>query len=740
MTMEFRGTVKDIIFHNDESGYVVGRLKTDEGILTFTGTIPWIFEGQLLSLSGEMVEHPSFGSQLKVNASEEILPESREGMEKYLSSGIISGIGPVTARRLVQRFGSEVFEIMDHDMDRLIEVEGIGVKKLELIRKSYDKSREVRNIMVFLQSYGVTPNQCMKIYNRFGQNSITVVRENPYILCEEVSSIGFRTADRIASNLGIEKDSPFRIQSGLKFIVNSFSGLGNTCMPVEKLLTETAQTLEVAPELVLDNLRSLVLQDGMMVEEVDGVQCVFVPAYWHAEINIASRLFAMADYPYRKLALDAGRFIEDYEAAQGMALHELQKEAIRGILDHGVEIITGGPGTGKTTIIKCILAMLKEAGLSVRMAAPTGRAAKRMTETTGEEAKTIHRLLDLGVTEDGEEVEGDGELDCDCVIIDEASMIDVLLMNKLMAALKPGTRLIMVGDADQLPSVGPGRVLSDLIGGGAVKVVALEVIYRQGQESMITINAHRINQGDQPVLNSKGSDFFFMSTKDGASTVQTMIDLVNARLPRYNAAWDKVRDFQILSPMRKGDLGVTRLNELLKEMLNPSREDYKFTSFRTGDKVMQNRNNYQLKSRLTPELTPGTHQEETGVFNGDVGFVVRIEEEDQIVTVLYDDERYVDYTPSELDDLELAYAITIHKSQGSEFPVVLIPLFMGPPMLLNRNLIYTAVTRARKMVVLVGDQRALRFMIANDRSLERYTSLGFRIRKSVAVRKGEYQE
>lgn len=731
--MEFKGTVKDIIFQNEESGYVVGRLQHDEGVLTFTGNIPWIFEGQLLVMQGQMIKHPTFGNQLKVEKSEEMVPESREGLEKYLSSGIISGVGPVTAKRLVDTFGLKVFDVMDEDLNRLLQVEGIGEKKLELIRESYEKSREVRNIMVFLQSYGVTPKQCMKIYYRFGQSSIEVVRENPYILSKEVASIGFRTADRIAGNLGIEKDSPFRIQSGIDFIVNSFAGLGNTCMPVEKLLRDGAETLGVAQDLILDNLQTLVLNGEMMVEDIEGIQCAFTPIYWHGEVNIAGKLLAMMDYPYPRLPLRADEFIEDYETNQNIKLHDLQKEAVRGVLENGIEIITGGPGTGKTTIIKCILAMLKEAQLKVLMAAPTGRAAKRMTETTGEESKTIHRLLDLGITDDGDEIGEGGDLDCDCVIIDEASMVDVILMNKLLKALKPGTRLILVGDADQLPSVGPGRVLGDLIASGGVKVVSLEVIYRQGEESMITENAHLINEGKQPKLNTKGGDFFFMSGGDQAGTADTLIELVNTRLPRFNGEWDKVRDFQILSPMRKGELGINRLNEVLKDILNPSDEKHTFTSFRTGDKVMQNRNNYQLKSRFTQDFLPGTLQEETGVFNGDVGFIVKIDDEDQIVTVLYDDERYVDYSPAELDDLELAYAITIHKSQGSEFPVILIPLFMGPPMLLNRNLIYTAVTRARQMVVLVGDQRALQFMINNDRSTERYTSLGFRIKKSIAL-------
>lgn len=731
--MEFKGTVKDIVYQNDGTGFVVARLKHADGVLTFTGTIPWIFEGQLLVLQGEMVTHPTFGNQLKVDSALEIVPESKEGIEKYLASGVFTGIGPATAKRIINKFGTEIFDIMDTEISRLLEIEGIGPKKLELIRQSYEISREVRNIMVFLQSYGVTPAQCMKIYYRYGQNSIAIVRENPYVLCEDISSIGFRTADRIAKNLGIENDSPFRIQSGIKFVVNSFSGFGNTCMPLEKLLRDAAETLEVNEAQVLDNVRNLVLNDGLMVDDIDGVQSAFMPSYWHAEINVARKILTMAAFPYQKLSVKPLEFISEYEKSQGITLHELQKEAIRGIANNGLEVITGGPGTGKTTIIKCILAMLEKAGQKVLMAAPTGRAAKRMTETTGLESKTIHRLLDMGITEAGENIEGDEQLNCDVVIIDEASMIDVLLMNNLLAALKDGTRLILVGDADQLPSVGPGRVLSDIISSGACNVVKLEMIYRQGIESLITLNAHRINRGEDPQTNQKQGDFFFMKASDSAATRELLIELVKSRLPKFNSGWDAVKDIQVLSPMRKGDLGINVLNDMLKEILNPGKPVYKFTTFSKGDKVMQNRNNYQLKSRATLELTPVTFQEETGVFNGDVGFVADINEEDQILTVFYDGERYVDYSPAELDDLELAYAITIHKSQGSEFPVVIIPLYMGPPMLMNRNLIYTAVTRARELVVLVGDLRALRFMVKNNRSLERYTSLGFRIRKAMEI-------
>lgn len=729
--MDFKGTVKDIIYQSEESGYVVGRLKHEEGVVTFTGTIPWIFEGQLLEVRGEMVDHPTFGSQLRVDSAEEIMPESKEGVIKYLSSGVISGIGPVTARRIVAKFGKDVFDIMDNDISSLLTVSGIGEKKLTIIKQSYDKSREVRNIMVFLQSYGVTPSQCMKIYYRYGTNSIPVVRENPYVLSEDIASIGFRTADRIAMNLGIKKDSPFRIQSGIRFVVNSFSGLGNTCMPLDRLMAQAAETLEVSSDEVLENIRSLILNDSLMVDEIDSIQCAFAPMYWHAETAIARRFLSMAAFPYKKLSVKVEDFIQEYEKKQGILLHELQKEAITGVRENGAVIITGGPGTGKTTIIKCILALLKQEGLNVLMAAPTGRAAKRMTETTGVEARTIHRLLDMGITDEGETLEGETELDCDCVIIDEASMVDVLLMNNLLRALKEGTRLVLVGDADQLPSVGPGRVLSDLIEANTCKVVRLDMIYRQGKESLITLNAHRINRGEEPLLNRREGDFFFMSAPDNQGTKDLLVELIQTRLPRFHQGLDPVRNIQVLSPMRKGELGINILNEELKKILNPRGGKHTFTSFSLGDKVMQNRNNYRLKSRRTLTLTSKTFEEETGVFNGDVGYVAAIEEEDQIVTVFYDEERYVDYTPAELDDLELAYAITIHKSQGSEFPVVVIPMYMGPPMLMNRNLIYTAVTRARQMVVLIGNQRAMTFMIRNNRSMERYTSLGYRIRKAL---------
>ena len=732
--MEFKGSVKDIIFQNDESGYVVGRLKTDDDLITFVGTIPFVFTGQLLKLTGSMIKHQTFGEQLKVEAAEEMLPESPGGMEKYLSSGVISGIGPVTAKRIIKAFGSQTFEVMDNQIDRLQEVEGIGVKKLAIIKDSYLKSREVRNIMVFLQSYGVTASQCMKIYYRYGQNSIAMVSENPYILSEDIPTFGFKTADKIAENLGIDKDSPFRIQSGIKYVVNNFSGLGNTCIPLKKLTEEAFSMLEVSEDKVVENIKTLILKDSLVSEELAEGNFIFAPPYYQCELSITKRILAMTQARVKHLTVKLDDFLEKYERENAILLHGKQKAAIKGIEQSGLVIITGGPGTGKTTIIKCILALMKTSGLKVLMAAPTGRAAKRMTETTGEVSKTIHRLLDIGVADDGEEFGGDAVLECDCVIIDEASMVDVVLMNNLMNALKPGTRLIMVGDVDQLPSVGPGKVLGDIIHSGTANVIQLEMIYRQGSESMIASNAHRINHGENPVLNGRESDFFFIGAGDAQSAQASIVELVTKRLPEFNKTWDPVKDIQILSPMRKGDLGIYRLNELLREVLNPVSGSRKtFTPFQVGDKVMQTRNNYNLKSRLTLQRDDHSFEAETGVFNGDIGYVRAIDDEDELVTVCFDDERYVDYTPMDLDDLELAYAVTIHKSQGSEFRVVIMPLYMGPPLLMNRNLLYTAVTRARELVVLVGDLRALHFMIKNNRSFERYTSLGYRLKKAVSV-------
>jgi exodeoxyribonuclease V alpha subunit len=729
---EIQGTVEDIVFHNEENGYVVAKVKEKSEYVTIVGCVPYITEGQSLKLRGQWVVHPQFGQQFKVESCEELLPSTITGIEKYLSSGVIVGIGPVTAKKIVEKFGEKTMEILDNDIERLREIEGIGDKKIEIIYESYSKQREVKNIMVFLQTYGVTPNQCMKIYKRFGSESISIVRNNPYILTEEISGIGFKTADKIARSLGVEINSPFRIQSGIKFVINEFCALGNTYMPMEKLLKEGEEILNVPKEEIERNVIETALEGRVKIETIEKTECVFTLPYYYCELGVTKKILTLAFGQYEKMDVDIDREIDEFEKKHNISFAPSQKEAIQGIVDNGIELITGGPGTGKTTIINCIIDIFEKAGMKVCMGAPTGRAAKRMTEATGRESKTIHRLLELGYSDDESMVfsrDEESPLDCDVLIIDEASMIDVVLMNSLLKAIGRGTRVIIVGDVDQLPSVGPGNVLRDIIQSQCIKVVRLKDIFRQSQESMIIVNAHRINNGEMPLLNEKNKDFYFIKEEQQEKVLRTLIELINVRLPKFNATWNKLQHIQILSPMRKGILGVANLNIQLQQILNPKDKSkrekiYRDMCFRVGDKVMQTKNNYSIKwTRIA-----GTGENEgIGVFNGDVGYVEAIDEENDIVTVVFDEERRVDYDNVYLDELDLAYAITIHKSQGSEFPVVIIPAFMGPPLLMNRNLLYTGITRAKQLVVLVGSTKALSFMINNNRGFERYSSLKWRI-------------
>lgn len=729
---EIQGTVDEIVFQNSENGYVVAKVKSGSEKITIVGVIPYITEGQNLRMTGQWVIHPQFGQQFKVEACEETLPATLVGIERYLSSGIITGIGPVTAKKIVEKFGEQTFEILENDISRLKEIEGIGEKKIEIIYESYYKQREVKSIMVFLQSYGVTPNQCMKIYKRFGSDSISVVKNNPYILTEEVSGIGFKTADKIARSLGVEINSPYRIQSGIKFIINEFCALGNTYMPLDKLLKEGIAILCVSGEDVEKGVIESALEGKIKVETIDGVDCVFTLPYYYCELSVTKKILTLVFEKYDKLNIDVDREIENFETRNNINFAESQKEAIRGIIENGVEIITGGPGTGKTTIINCIIELFEGAGLNVVMGAPTGRAAKRMSEATGREAKTIHRLLELGYSDDEDTAflkDEESPLECDVIIIDEASMVDIMLMNSLLKAVSLGTRVIIVGDVDQLPSVGPGNVLRDLIESKCVKVVKLKDIFRQSKESLIIVNAHRINNGEMPLLNEKNKDFYFIREDDPNCILTTLIELINKRLPGFNKSWNKLQHIQILSPMRKGILGVHNLNIELQKILNPedkNKKEKKFRdiTFRIGDKVMQTKNNYSLK---WTRIAGKGENEGIGVFNGDVGFIESIDEESNTLKVVFEEERMVIYDFIYLDELDLAYAVTIHKSQGSEFPVVIIPSFMGPPMLMNKNLLYTGITRAKQMVVVVGSIKAMHFMINNNRSFERYSSLCWRI-------------
>ncbi|WP_304406706.1 ATP-dependent RecD-like DNA helicase [uncultured Clostridium sp.] len=726
------GLVEAIIFKSDDSGYIVAKITANKELVTIVGIMPLIKEGQQIEVKGNWINHKQFGRQFNVAEYKEVLPTSAREIEKYLSTGIIHGIGPVTAKKIVKAFGVETLDILDNDIERLREVEGIGEKKFNIIYESYLESRELKDIIMFFQNHGVTINQCLKIYKKFGPDSIDIVSNNPYVLNDEISGIGFLTSDRIAKSLGIEPQSDFRVQSGIRYVLNNFSGLGNTYMPKDKLIEQCQKVLMVDKELIEVNIYNSVLEGKVKVEKINDIEAVYALPYYFCELGVTNKIITLSIEKFQTINSDVLFEISSFENKHNIKFADSQKDAILGAFENGIEIITGGPGTGKTTIIKCIIEIYENNGMKVLLAAPTGRAAKRMTESTGREAKTIHRLLEMGVSEDENSFFGRGEgepLEGDVIIIDEASMIDIMLMNSLLKAIKLGTRVIIVGDVDQLPSVGPGNVLRDLINSNFIKVVRLNEIFRQGKESMIILNAHRINNGELPYLNKKDGDFFFDNRENNESILQTILDLVNRRIPMFNSKWNKVKDIQILSPTRKGILGIENLNNELQAILNPPdkyKKERKFKDFifRVGDKVMQTKNNYSLKWN---RIGGYGDNEGVGIFNGDMGFIESIDEENNTITVIFDDERRIVYDNVYVEELELAYAITIHKSQGSEFKVVITPTFMGSAFLMNRNILYTGITRAKELVVVVGSQKALKYMVDNTNSMERYSSLKERI-------------
>lgn len=732
------GIVESIVFKSSDTGYTVIKFRENNIIHTAVGVLPHVKEGQNLKITGSWVNHSQFGKQFKVEECEEILPTSKDGIEKYLSSGIIQGIGPVTAKKIVNKFGEDTLNILDNNIERLKEIEGIGKKKLETIIESYREQRELKNITIFLQTHGLSVNQCLKIYKKYGASSVDTVKNNPYILCDEISGIGFKTSDKIARSLGIEIDSPFRIQSGIRYVINEFCANGHTFMPKDELIKEASNVLTVSEDIIEENIKNAALDRKIKLEKVNDKEGVFTIPNYYCELGITNRILTLAISNFQDISVDVDHLILQFEKKNNITFAESQKDAIISAFQNGIEIITGGPGTGKTTIIKCIIEIFETCGLKVLLGAPTGRAAKRMSESTGKEATTIHRMLDMGVFEKEESVfvtnAEEHSLEADVVIIDEASMIDITLMNALLKSIKVGTRLIIVGDVDQLPSVGAGNVLNDFIESGFTKVVRLKEIFRQGKESMIVVNAHKINKGEMPKLNEKGTDFFFIRNDIQEGILNTIIDLINTRLPKFNSNWDKLKSIQVLVPMKKGVLGVTNLNERIQNVLNPKapykkEKEFRSMVFREGDKVMQIKNNYSLK--WTRIAGKGEH-EGLGVFNGDMGFIESIDLEGKKLSIIFDDERRVIYDFMYLDELDLAYAITIHKSQGSEFPVVIIPAYMGAPLLMNRNLLYTGITRAKEMVVVVGIPKALKYMVDNTRSMERYSSLNWRIKEVIS--------
>ena len=728
---ELTGYVEHIVFRNAENGYTVMNFAGEEDEMTCVGTFSVISEGMYLKLRGEYVDHPTYGVQMKVESFEEQAPEDIQSIERYLGSGAIKGIGAALAARIVRRFKEDTFRIIEEEPERLAEIKGISERKAMEISSQVEEKRELRQAMIFLQKYGISINLAVKIYHKYGTEIYSILQENPYRLADDIQGVGFKIADEIASRVGIRTDSDFRIRSGIQYALQQASGEGHTYLPKEELTKRTARLLEIEPEYIEKHYMDLAMERKIILKETNGIVKIFASSYYLMEANTAAMLAELDiryDVPVREME-DRIRRIED---SSGMELDELQKQAVQEAVQNGLFVLTGGPGTGKTTTINTIIRYFELEGMDIYLAAPTGRAAKRMSETSGYEAKTIHRMLELngGVEETaGFERNESNPLEADVVIVDEMSMVDISLMHSLLKAIVPGTRLILVGDANQLPSVGPGSVLRDIIESGKYQVVRLNKIFRQASQSDIVVNAHKINEGKEVILDNKSRDFFFLKRYDADVIISVVIQLIQQKLPKYVDA--KPFDIQVLTPMRKGLLGVKRLNHILQQYLNPkdakkAEHEVGDRIFREGDKVMQIKNNYQLewevRSKYGLAIDKGL-----GVFNGDMGIVRQINDFAQTVTVEFEEGKMVEYAYKGLDELELAYAITIHKSQGSEYPAVVIPLLNGPKMLMNRNLLYTAVTRARKCVTLVGDETVFEQMEHNVTEQVRYSGLIDRI-------------
>ena len=735
--MEVRkGYVEHIVFRNNDNGYTVFQLVSEEEELTCVGLFSVLAEGELVQVSGYMKEHPLYGEQLQVEQYELLAPEDETAMERYLGSGAIKGIGAAMAARIVRRFKGDTFRIIEEEPERLAEVKGISEKKAIEISAQMEEKKDLRQAMMFLTQYGISVPLAVKIYQQYGNRTYQVVEENPYRLADDISGIGFKIADEIASRIGIHTDSDYRIRSGLLYVLLQATGEGHTCLPKEDLLHRAAALLGVEEEQMETQLMNLCMDRKLVMKEQNGKVMVWYGQYYYMELNVAKMLHDL-NLECEMEESQIVKKLSKVEKQASITLDEMQRKAVVEAVKNGVLVITGGPGTGKTTTINAIIRYFETEDMEILLAAPTGRAAKRMTEATGWEAVTIHRLLELsGVPSDDRstasfERNEENPLEADVIIIDEMSMVDIFLMNALLKAVSVGTRLILVGDINQLPSVGPGCVLKDIIRAGSCPVVQLTRIFRQASQSDIIVNAHKINRGEHVTLDNKSRDFFFLQRQDPNVILRVVLALVQEKMPRYVDA--RPTDIQVLTPMRKGSLGVENLNEMLQRYLNPPspEKNEKETArgrFREGDKVMQIKNNYQIeweaRNRYGIAIDKGT-----GIFNGDMGIVQQIDLLAETMEVLFDDYRTVTYSFQMLEELELAYAVTIHMSQGSEYPAVVIPLLTGPRMLMNRNLLYTAVTRARSCVTLVGSPETFAQMIDNASEQTRYSGLYDRIRE-----------
>lgn len=718
-----KGYVDHIIFRNEDSGYTVFVLVYEEEELTCVGMFPVISQGENVKLEGAFTEHPLYGRQFSAQVMEECEPEDEMAMERYLGSGAIKGIGVALAGRIVRRFKKDTFRIIEEEPERLSEIKGISERMAMEISDQVAEKRDLRQAMIFLQQYGISVNLGVKIYQRYGQEVYRIIKENPYRLADDIKGVGFKIADEIASKVGIRGDSDFRIRSGILYVLLAASGEGHTYLPREELTARTAQMLAVLPELVEKHYMDLAIEKKLMIRG----NHIYAAGYYYMEASVASMLKDLnVIYPVSDAEIE--KQILRIEQQADIEPDEMQLTAVKEAVKNGLLIITGGPGTGKTTTINTIIKYFEAEGMEIFLAAPTGRAAKRMSDTTGYEARTIHRMLELnGGVEDGAGFSrnADNPLETDVIIVDEMSMVDISLMHSLLKAVSPGTRLILVGDVNQLPSVGPGSVLKDVIESDEFPVVKLTKIFRQASKSDIVVNAHKINNGETVSLDNKSMDFFFLKRYEAEKIINVTIQLIAQKLPKFVDA--SPFDIQVLTPMRKGLLGVERLNGILQRYLNPpaqGKKEYQQgeRTFREGDKVMQIKNNYQLEWEITNRY--GLRIEKgVGVFNGDMGIIREINDYAETMTVEFEEGRKVDYSLKGLEELELAYAITIHKSQGSEYPAVVIPLLNGPRMLMNRNLLYTAVTRAKKCVTIVGDERTFEGMVGNNTQQKRYSGL-----------------
>ena len=730
------GYVEHIVFRNEDNGYTVFNLETDDGDTTCVGSLNFINEGELMELTGEFVEHNVYGSQFKVLEYREKQPDDEVSIERYLGSGAIKGIGPKLAARIVGKFGKDTLRIMDDEPERLAEIKGISERKARELAEQIDNKRSMRKVMMYLQDLGISTTLAVKIYEHYGSKVYRVIEENPYELADTIEGVGFRTADDIASRSGIRQDSDFRIHSGIFYTLNQSVLEGHVYLPEDVLINRASYLLNVELENIEKYIMDLCMEHKIVIKEEDNIRKIYPASYYYMELNSArmlNELNVQCKMPEDMME----KRLKKIEENENIILDEMQHRAVIESIKHGLLILTGGPGTGKTTTINTMIKFFKSENMDILLAAPTGRAAKRMTEATGFEAQTIHRLLEVNVNPKAEGNVGgfmrnsQNPLECDAIIIDEMSMVDLPLMHALLSAISPGTRLILVGDVNQLPSVGAGSVLKDIIASEKFCVVTLTRIFRQAGQSDIVVNAHKINNGEKVDMYKKSEDFFFLKRNTAEEITGVIVLLMTKNLPKFLKI--KPTDIQVLTPTKKGLLGVERLNVVLQHYLNPASPDkdekeFGDKKFRTGDKVMQTKNNYQLEWQIRTKYGIVVDSG-LGIFNGDMGIVSKVNTYNSTVEVEFDEHRIVTYTTEELSELELAYAITVHKAQGSEYPAVLMPLLQGPRVLLNRNLLYTGVTRAKRCFTVIGSEDTFQEMIQNINEQDRYTGLAKRIQE-----------